>query len=269
MSNVAVTEQTLGEGAIAHTVPVAPTVTIPDISDARLDALAAEINRTGFGVIPNMIAPEDLARMQTFVTEGVIKANRQYAGFIGPDAVAGSGLDSLGHSPIFRSLLDRVYQRGTGQAPPQQEHYQLLRCLAGSSARVHSYFFHYDSYVVTMLVPICIPTSGQTGDLLMLPNTRRIRSGYLANVIDKILLDNRATQWALRNLMKLGILKFTRVKMVPGNAYFFWGYRSIHGNEPCDPDQVRATALFHLGNPHHGHSKANARGLLGLLARAR
>jgi hypothetical protein len=112
--------------------------------------------------------------------------------------------------------------------------------------------FHYDSYVVTMLIPIEIPTVGKTGDFLMLPNTRGIRKARLLNLIDKVLLDNAVSQWLLRNLTARGIIRLTRIKMVPGNAYFFWGYRSIHTNEPCDPDRVRATALFHFANPHAG-----------------
>lgn len=38
--------------------------------------------------------------------------------------------------------------------------------------------------------------------------------------------------------------------MVPGKLYLFWGYRSIHTNEPCDPDAIGATALFHFADPH-------------------
>jgi hypothetical protein len=37
--------------------------------------------------------------------------------------------------------------------------------------------------------------------------------------------------------------------MVPGNLYLFWGYRSVHANQACDPDKIRATALFHFGDP--------------------
>lgn len=85
---------------------------------------------------------------------------------------------------------------------------------------------------------------------MLFPNTRKIHKTYLRNVIDKVLLDNAVTQWALRMLVTRRLLNISRVKIVPGNAYFFWGYRSIHTNEPCDPDKVRATALFHYVNPH-------------------
>jgi hypothetical protein len=103
---------------------------------------------------------------------------------------------------------------------------------------------------VTALIPIHIPTSGVAGDLLMYPNTRKVHSTYFRNAVDKVLLDNRFTQKLLKSALRSTRWSPMRIKMVPGNLYFFWGYRSIHTNEPCDPDKVRATALFHFANPH-------------------
>jgi hypothetical protein len=153
-------------------------------------------------------------------------------------------------------MIEKVYECGTGRKAPKQEFYQVLRCLSGNSARRHSYLFHYDSYVVTVLIPIEIPTAGMSGDLLMLPNTRKVRNTYAANVIDKIILDNPLSQALLKYLTRKNVIRLTRIKMVPGNAYFFWGYRSVHTNEPCDAERIRATALFHFANPHAGTSSA-------------
>jgi hypothetical protein len=143
-----------------------------------------------------------------------------------------------------------LYKCGTGRIPTEEEVYQVLRCLAGQSGRKNSLIFHYDSYVVTAVVPILIPKGGLGGDLLMYPNTRKIRDAYLFNAIDKVLLDNPVTQQVLRACIDRKGIGPLRIKMVPGNIYFFWGYRSIHTNEPCDPDKIRATALFHYANPH-------------------
>jgi hypothetical protein len=63
-------------------------------------------------------------------------------------------------------------------------------------------------------------------------------------LLDKILLDNPISQWLLR------YVSMQKISMVPGNLYLFWGYRSIHANEACDLDKLRATALFHFGDPH-------------------
>jgi hypothetical protein len=223
---------------------------IAEMTDGDIATLVDTIDRTGFGVIPDFIGDDDLARVRDFVASAVRRSGGEYVGFSGPESVAGSGLDELSTDPAFRGLMERVYQRGTGLRPPRQDFYQLLRCLTGPSMNKHSYFFHYDSYVITVLIPIEVPASGPSGDFIMFPNTRPVRSRYIFNVLDKIILDNRVSQFILTTLTKRGWLSPVRIKMVPGNAYFFWGYRSVHTNEPCDPDKIRATALFHYVNPH-------------------
>ena len=41
------------------------------------------------------------------------------------------------------------------------------------------------------------------------------------------------------------------VKLEEGNIYFFYGYRTLHANLPVNPEYIRATLLFHFGNPHN------------------
>jgi hypothetical protein len=77
-----------------------------------------------------------------------------------------------------------------------------------------------------------------------------VRSSLLLNVLEKALLQNPLSQKLVAKAIKAGLLKPLKVKLVPGNVYFFWGYRSLHANEPCDPHLLRCTALYHFGNPH-------------------
>jgi len=261
MSNVGLAEQPiavdpvleLDHHASSTTVDLAPAGTLTglaEVSEATLDKLIADINRDGFGMIPNYVPAEHLERMRRFVNGAIAAAGQRYVGFVGRDAVAGSAFADLSGTPAFQDLMHRVYERGTNRTAPDAGLYQVLRCLAGETGLAHSLIFHYDSYVVTALIPVEIPRQGQTGDLVMLPFRRGIRSSYLANLFDKLLLDNKATQKLLRLLCKLKMLPLIRVKMIPGNIYFFWGYRTIHANESCDPSNVRATALYHFANPH-------------------
>ena len=212
------------------------------------------MDRNGYGVLPNYVAGPDLERMQTFVAEAIASAGHQYVGFTGKDAVAGTAFADLSESPAFLHLLNKLYERSTGRQAPAENLYQVLRCLAGETGKVHNLIFHYDSYVITALIPVMIPTSGKAGALIMLRPRRGIRTSYLANLADKLLLDNKATQGLLRLLHKKGLLPVRRVKMVPGNAYFFWGYQTVHSNEACDPEAVRATAIYHFANPHAASS---------------
>jgi hypothetical protein len=225
-------------------------LSVPDVSVGQVDQLIAELNDKGFGCIPNYLQPEDLQRMQSFVMSAVERSNNEYVHFNGPDEVSGSGLDELAQSPQFKKLIYELYERSTGKKAPEEKFYQVLRCLSGQSGQKNSMIFHYDSYIVTALVPIKIPDAGMAGDLLMYPNTRTVRKNYLFNAVDKVLLDNRLSQRLLRASVKSKRFSPVRIKMLPGHLYFFWGYRSIHTNEPCDADKVRATALFHFANPH-------------------
>jgi hypothetical protein len=223
---------------------------LPEISRERIVELVTDMNKKGFGVLPGYVQPEDLVELRSFVEGAVSAAGEQYVSFAGEEPVAGTLLQALSNSPAFVDLLHQVYELGAGTPSPDQSLYQLLRCLKGESGLKHALLFHYDSYVVTALLPVIIPTDGLTGKLVMAPNVRPIRSSYLFNLIDKIILDNPVTQFFLRKAYRSGLLKLKQISMVPGNLYFFWGYRSVHGNEACDPDKIRATALFHFGDPH-------------------
>ena len=214
-------------------------------------SLVRDIDNNGYACISDYIPPPDLESMQAFVTLAIERSGGHYASFKGAEEVAGSTLDRMAHSLGFQNLMRCLYQAGTGKTAPDIGFYQILRCLSGKDAETHSLRFHYDSYVLTALIPIEIPTAGKKGDLLIIPSTRKIRRNYLSNVFDKILLDNKLSQTLLKRYVKTSS-RVVRISLLPGNIYFFWGYRSIHTNEACDPENVRATALFHYADPHAG-----------------
>jgi hypothetical protein len=236
------------------------SIHVPTIPIREIQELVRQLNTKGFACLPNYLQNHDLARMQSFVRLAVDRASRETVHLMSPDSFSGSGLDELGRSQGFEKLLHDLYEHGTGKPAVQQDLYQVLRCLSGSSGQKHSLTFHYDSYIVTALVPIEIPSQGRSGDLLIYPNMRKIRSNYLLNVVDKMLLKNALTQNVLRACIRSKRLSPVRIKMVPGHLYLFWGYRSVHTNEPCDPAAIRATALFHYANPHQPPFDARAKG---------
>jgi hypothetical protein len=89
-----------------------------------------------------------------------------------------------------------------------------------------------------------------SGELVIFPNMRPVRNWYAQNLIDKVIIDNPLTQQLLKRLTNANSSRLVRIKLKPGDLYLFSGYRSIHTNEPCDPDKIRATALFHYVDPH-------------------
>jgi hypothetical protein len=175
----------------------------------------------------------------------------RYFSYRGSAPGAGAILERLGHSREFRSIFERVFERGLGRPPSSDALFQVLRCLKGDSGQKESFRYHFDAYVVTALVPIEIPTEGRWhGDLLMYPNIRQVCSSVVVNLLEKVLVQNRGAQRFLAASVVQRIFPPRKLRMTPGNVYIFWGYRSLHANEPCDPDKLRATALFHFGDPH-------------------
>jgi hypothetical protein len=221
-----------------------------DLPPASIDRLVRAMDADGYAVIPNCLPVDMLDATSQFVREQVSRNSGEYLDFTGCEAVQDTFLAALSQSSNFIRLCHDIYRRGLNQPPPESGFHTVLRCLSGRTGQKHAYYFHFDSYVLTALAPVIMPTDGQSGDLIVFPNIRKIRSMYLLNLIDKLCLDNPLTQHGLRLAVRAGWLKPVRLKMAPGNLYVFWGYRTLHTNEPCSVDKIRSTALIHYADPH-------------------
>ena len=224
-------------------------------SDEQIKALTALIDQQGYAVLPNWASAAELEDVQALVKREVAQAGNHYVALAGHQAVAGSLLYEWGRSPVFLDLCRRIVTQATGRAANDDALYQVLRCLVGDSGRRESMIFHYDSFVLTAILPVCMP-EGNKGDLLMLPSKRPLRGTYAMNLIDKLKIDNRWSQRSLVRAYERGSARFTQIAMEPGNMYLFWGYRSLHTNLPADPNGIRATAVFHYDNLHGASSLA-------------
>ncbi|KRB49285.1 hypothetical protein ASE04_19165 [Rhizobium sp. Root708] len=223
--------------------------TLGSLTDHQVRSIAQQIDATGIFCMKSFLSELGLAKARQFVNAKLDQREHKTVS-LARDEMSGSGLDELAHSEQFKNFCARLYSIGFHHSAPEVEFYQILRCLTGRSAMEHSLMFHYDSYLITFLIPIEIPTEGPRGDFLIIPNTRGVRSTYAMNLVDKALVDNKLTQWLLRTLRLRDPKWMRRVHLSPGNLYIFWGYCSIHTNEPVDEHAVRATALFHYVDPH-------------------
>jgi hypothetical protein len=220
------------------------------IADDEAKRIATEISLHGYGTLADCVSEEEIQLMQVVAQASVQRSGGEYTHFVGLSAFAGTVLSALAESPRFNDLCRRLYEFATGKAAPAMDFYLVFRCLQGVTGQRHSYRFHYDSHIVTALLPVVIPEDIPNGNLLIIPFSRSQRRFYLSNLIDKIIIGNVIAQTILRVAARRGKMGFVSVRMRPGTIYFFLGYQSIHTNEPCKPDRLRATALFHYGDPH-------------------
>jgi hypothetical protein len=227
-----------------------------DYSPELADRLFESMERTGFGCAENAISPETLASLRQEVKRLVDANGRRFLFLQNPYKQPESAFRPLAQSRNFNRLLLDLSNRGSNADNSDFEVLNILRVVPGDKSAGQVLNFHFDAEVVTALVPINIPDGPpeKAGHLVALPNVRTIRRFVLHNILEKTLVQNGlarklVSHFALRN----GKQKYIH-RLVPGNVYFFWGYRTLHANLPLDSEQMRATMLFHFGNPHKNSS---------------
>jgi hypothetical protein len=213
--------------------------------------VAESIDRDGFAVIECFIPPEEIAHARMAIEAAVRENGNESVGRVGSlDRFEDTFVHRLTHDPAFNALCREICTASLGREAPGSDIMPSLRCLSGRSGAQQSMFFHYDSFVLAALVPIIIPDGEQRGRLIVYPNRRGVRRSYLTNFVDKLWTDSKAAQRRYHGMYAAGNDRLRFIDMVPGNLYLFWGYRSIHTNEACNPDRIRSTAIFHYYDPH-------------------
>lgn len=223
-----------------------------DLSDRQVDEIAAQIVNDGFACIDGVFSVEDVQRARSQAMQAVDAAAGEYAAHVGCDGLDGHILAGLSSSASFVDLCRRLCRAQGIEVANDAPDRQVLRCLSGASGSKHAFYFHFDSFELTALVPIAIPEGKKAGDLLVFPNFRRRRRSYFLNALEKFIMERSAAQALVKRLASRSS-RITRLQLRPGNLYFFNGNRSLHGNEEADPTMLRATLLIHFAETHHDH----------------
>lgn len=220
-----------------------------DVQSAQ--ALAQSMDDDGVGVLYDIVPPAVLAKLRNGVAELVEQQGSRYFGFSGAQWISGTCLAPLFEDAGLHALLRQLYVRKMGTPPPNDGILPVMRVLSGKQGIRHSNNFHYDSYVISILLPVLIPNGPNEppGNLVMFPNLRNARRSVLLNILEKVVVEKLLGRlWRSPRVQKW--LSATVVTLTPGNLYFIWGMRSLHANQACAPSRVRCTVLLHFGDPH-------------------
>jgi ectoine hydroxylase-related dioxygenase (phytanoyl-CoA dioxygenase family) len=216
------------------------------LADENAHNLAQHIDDTGYAVVENYFSDEALAAIGAKVEANIDDSWNVLAS---PRSTAEDEgfLDRWKKAPEFLALCNSLAcESYANEFHPKTK--QTLRVLHGQSSSIHSRQFHYDSYLVTAILPLVAPKETGSCDLYLIPNSRPHRKWYISNVFDKLWVDSPVMQRHLKR--KLLQSRLTKVEMVPGNLYFFWGYRSLHASERFEQSGIRCTAVIHYGLYH-------------------
>ena len=163
----------------------------------------------------------------------------------------------LQQSTHLKEFLVRILKEAGIESKENDTIHHVIRCTSGEK---DANKYHFDAYDLTLLMPVITPEDDDLlcGDLIIFPNTRKFSTNLLKNILFKLTFQNKiANKIATKNWFKK-MFKATTVKVKPGNAYVFYGFRSYHGNIAVDSSLVRATALFHYHDPFSGNKLIKA-----------
>ncbi len=215
-------------------------------------AIADKLDADGVVQLDDAVAPEWVAAAQEAV-ERLIRTQGERDHFIrSPHGAEHRVEEAILTDPGVRKLLEDVVRTRFPEGVVNAELTDsALRVIAGPRGVGDAYWFHYDASVLTMMVPIFLPKAdpGMSGELVGLFNNRPVRRFALVNVIDKVVGQSGMYRRRILRRIERGY-RPPSVEMEVGNAYLFWGYRSLHGNMPVESGAVRATLLLHFGRPH-------------------
>ena len=218
----------------------------------KLDEITTQLKNNGFYCLDNALDSETIKDFQDEVLSLLNTKGNKYFSLINPYKNTELKLSLLDKSLNLKNFLVQLAKLGTEKDVSGSEILNVLRVITGKKTESQSFKFHYDATVITALIPILIPKGqfDESGHLLVFKNKREIRTYSIFNIIEKVLLQNYFAQKIFAFIALQNIEKHL-CELKEGNIYFFYGYRTFHANMPVNPNYIRATLLFHFGNPHN------------------
>ena len=211
---------------------------------------AAAIAADGHALMPGFVDPDWLAVAREYAGT-LTDSDRHEVMLHGPELPDHGVLRAVTGDDGLHTFLDTVaatLHPAGGSAVSAVD--ISLRVINGPDPRNRPLWFHYDASVLTVVVPIDIPTGvpGACGELILYPNNRPFRRTALANVLEKSVVQSDAVRSRGRLLGR----PFDVIALRPGQAYIFCGYRGYHATLPVAPGMRRVTLILHYRDVHAG-----------------
>ncbi|MGF6916216.1 hypothetical protein [Paraburkholderia sp. 40] len=214
----------------------------------------------------NVIPQESIVEINEFIDH--------LFGTTAPRSQSGAEIaEMLRRGQAFRELEQSICANARAMAAKfgrtnlPTEPFHVLRC-ASKTSLAESHCRHYDSHLLTLLIPLQLAPDGvHNGDLVMYRKPR-LSVTTLTNVICKMrhgFLQSLPLSWrSWHTLHDLRVGNCKRIPVKPGSVYEFNGFALQHANLDVQNGQ-RRTLLIHYYDPGHslGLSSVLRRGRIG------
>lgn len=207
-----------------------------------------DLDTRGIAELPNFFTPEALERMRDDV-------RRNYEICLGGpklkalfrEELNGTIFGELSASDFIHDVCNRIVEPFCRHID-KSEIYPVLNIIEGPKGLVNVNVHHFDATYVTLAVPVVMPPADapSRGPFRIWPNVRDFSTNWLKNKFFWRIMRIPFLRDRFRNLT---------VDFVPGNLYFFYGFRSWHGIGDYDGSTLRANCLINAGGPYETRDK--------------
>ena len=219
-------------------------------SDSEIAELVVEIDDTGVVELENIVQSWVIRDAKAYlIAEGDRLGIKSFS--MRWNKMQPCVLTELQKDANLKKFFSRILNTAGVDAKDDEYIHHVVRCTNGLTNGSDAYAYHFDQYNLTALMPIETPmdNSADCGDLVIYPNFRKFSRNVVLNLIYKVIFQNGISSRLMRSKVAVKLFRARIVKVKPGNLYFFYGYRTFHGNLPIDEKFRRMTALFHYNDP--------------------
>jgi hypothetical protein len=201
-----------------------------------------DLDTRGIAVLQNFFTPAAVEKMREAALERYDAclggAERKY--LVGDD-LEGSIFLQIASSDFVQEVSNPIL-RPFGYQVDRTDVYPVLNVLQGAKAQDAINNYHFDATFLTLAVPVIMPdaTWAKRGSFRIWPNVRRFSTGWIREKFFWRVMRTRLLRDFFTSLT---------VDFVPGNLYFFYGFRSWHGTGDLDETALRANCLINVGGP--------------------
>ena len=221
-------------------------ISFKSFKDMNTSECIKKLNQEGHYCFENLLNDTELNTL-TKLVESKLKENNNKYFFLADNKLNETFINNKEFLSKFENLFRELSINLKINDFEKQNIYKVLRVVTGKKNEKESYRYHFDAHLFTLLIPIIIPSrkDSNNGDLIIFPNIRKVGKSLILNILQKLIFQNRITKLLLKNncIFKN---KSMLLKLKPGNVYIFYGYRTLHGNQTINPNDVRATILLHF-----------------------
>ena len=209
---------------------------------ALVQGLRTTLDVTGLAVLENFIHPDFLAELQSSVDRltPLCYVDGKRKPLIGAE-LENTGFYEVAFSGFVVQLANDILKPYNVSVEPSDIH-PAMNILIGENGQDTVKSWHFDATYLTMAMPVVMPAASgdMDGKFRIWPNFRPFSQ----------------SQWRNRFYWKIAKIDLIRrmarnlaINFLPGNLYFFYGFRSYHGTEDLDTKSLRANCLINFGGP--------------------